>query len=50
MGRIRTKRNLAVSGHVLSFPGLSEDKTLTKTVRDDIKGGCCPEDFVLVMD
>ena len=47
MGRMRTKKCLAVSGHVLCFPRLAEGKTLTKTVRDYVNGGCCPEDGVL---
>ena len=46
MGRMRTKSNLAVSGHVHFSPSLSEGKTLTKTIRDDVNGGCCPEDGV----
>ena len=50
MGRTRTRRNLAVSAHVLYFPDLSEEKTLTETVRDDVGGGRCPEDFVLGVD
>ena len=50
MGRIRTKRNQAVSGHVLCFRGLSEKKSLTSAVRHDVNGGCCPEDFDLDVD